>query len=576
MVGGIYKDKIMNISEYLISALAKEGVTKIFGIPGDYIISLFSEIDKKSNTDYVITTREDGAAFAADGYARCKGLGAVAVTYGVGGLNIVNAIAGAMSEMSPVIVISGAPGVTEQDKNLILHHKFGPYSFQRDIFSKITCYTTVLDDPNTAEGEIQKAILMAKRHSRPVYIEIPRDMLLVEISKNTTTVLPLERIDQDVLEMATIGALRLIYYSARMPVILAGIELHRFKLWDELNTLQRKTGFPIASTISGKSVFNEKSPFYLGVYGGAIGSKHARKVVEKSDCLIMLGGELNDVDTGIYTATLPENIIRASGNSVCINGYTYSGISTKAFVRALTERIKMYPDRSIQDNLDRISISRAAMIFDEYTLEGRNRPDLNEAKPTDKITLKYLIKFLNSHLPDNSIVVADTGDSLFAGLDLEIPPTGIFLASGFYTTMGFGVPAALGAALAKPTHKVFALIGDGAFQMTGTEISTIAKLKPRTNPVIFVINNDGYNTERFIIDGEFNDVHNWNYEGLQHTIPGIKAYRIETVSDLLNASFNDDKPVLMNVVLDRTDASESMKTLAAEFAKRLKPKEKPE
>ena len=164
------------VGHYLLEQLAANGIGHVFGVPGDYVLRFYDALSH-SPLVHVGTTREDTAAFAADGYARCRGLGALAVTYGVGALNTVNAVAGAYAESSPVVVISGAPGVEEQRKDQLLHHRFGPFGRQREIFERITCANAVLDDPYTALRQIDRVITAALRHSRPVYIELPRDQV---------------------------------------------------------------------------------------------------------------------------------------------------------------------------------------------------------------------------------------------------------------------------------------------------------------------------------------------------------------------------------------------------------------
>jgi len=170
---------IPTVAEYLLLQLENSGVDHVFGVPGDYVLGLYKKL-AESPLLHIGTTREDTAAFAADGYARCRGIGALAVTYGVGALNVVNAIAGAHAESSPIVVISGAPGITEQRKDPLIHHRFGPFSFQREIFERITCATAVLDDPLTAFRDIDRYLQAARRNSKPVYIELPRDQLDVE------------------------------------------------------------------------------------------------------------------------------------------------------------------------------------------------------------------------------------------------------------------------------------------------------------------------------------------------------------------------------------------------------------
>lgn len=536
--------KFDTIGQYLLKRLHEAGVKHIFGVPGDYVLG-FYDLMLKSPVEHIGTTREDTAAFAADGYARCLGLGALAVTYGVGALNTVNAIAGAYAESSPVIVISGAPGVREQRDDPLLHHRFGPFTFQREIFERITCASVVLNDPVIAFRQIDSAIAAARRCCKPIYIEIPRDMVMAEGYP-----IPAEPVedfasDETALSEAVAEALSLMTNSVS-PMILAGVELHRRGLQTALLTLVETVGLPVVTTLTGKSVIGERHPNFLGIYEGAMSSEQVRYAVEQSDLIIMLGVTLNDVDTGIYTTKLdPHLMVRAAQDEVVISAHRYSRIALGDFVTALL--------RAVQP---RTSLLAAAST-------ETNPP--NFPKPNRPITTSRLIARLNQALGPDMIVVSDVGDCLFAAIDLKVQEQSEFLASGFYTTMGFAVPAALGAQVARPDHRAIILVGDGAFQMTGTELSTHARLG--LNPIVIVFNNSGYSTERSILEGPFNDIASWHFDKLGELfgpLTGYAATSEEEFEQALLASLNNQSsPSLINVHLASDDASTAMKNLAA-------------
>jgi indolepyruvate decarboxylase len=322
-----------NIGQYLLKRLYDAGVKHIFGVPGDYVLG-FYDLMAKSPIQHIGTTREDTAAFAADGYARCQGMGALAVTYGVGALNTVNAIAGAHAESSPVVVISGAPGVREQREDPLIHHRFGPFTFQREIFERITCATVVLDDPIIAFRQIDRAIAQARRFCKPVYIEIPRDRVMVEGYPMPAEAMDEPSSDAAALAEAVAETVELMAKSVS-PMIVAGVELHRRGLQDALVGLVERTGLPVAATLTGKSVIGERHPAYRGVYEGAMSAENARDMVEQSDLLLMLGVTLNDVDTGVYSARLdPQRMVRAAQNEVVIRYHRYPQVTLSDFVMA--------------------------------------------------------------------------------------------------------------------------------------------------------------------------------------------------------------------------------------------------
>ncbi len=537
------------VADYLLRQLQASGVDHVFGIPGDYILGFYDKL-AASPLRHVGTTREDTAAFAADGYARCRGIGAVAVTYGVGALSVVNAIAGAHAESSPVVIISGAPGIAEQRKDPLLHHRFGPFSFQREIFDRITCATAILDDPLTAFRAIDRCLQAARQYSKPVYLELPRDQLDVEGLPIPAPATIQRDSDPGALTEAVDETLRRLHKAVR-PVILAGIEIHRRGLQDSLSQLVLNACIPVAATLTGKSVVGERHAAYLGVYEGAMGSDFTRERVEGADVLLMLGATVNDVDTGIFTAQLdPARLIHASQDQVTIGHHRYTDVSLRDFLAALRD-----------------SVSRHVCAWPE----GPPLPEFPAAAAGKPMTIARLIASLDRALTPDMSVVCDVGDCLFAALDLRVHERTHFLASAYYTSMGFAVPAALGAQVALPELRPLILVGDGAFQMSGTELSTFARLG--LDPVVIVFNNHGYSTERFILEGPFNDIAEWRFERIGELIGPVNGYRATTEDEFeqaLDAALKTTgRPSLVNVNLQASDASPAMRRLARHLGQRV-------
>ncbi len=538
------------IGDYLLKSLQQAGVGHVFGVPGDYILRFYDRLCH-SELQHIGTTREDTAAFAADGYARCRGLGALAVTYGVGALNTVNAVAGANAENSPVVVISGAPGIVEQRDDPQIHHRFGPFSFQREIFDRITCASAVLDDPYTALRQIDRVLTAARRYSRPVYIELPRDRV-------DTLAYPFPNEPEDVspsdpaaLKEAVAETLSLLR-RAKSPAVLAGVEVHRRGLQDLLTRFVLKARLPVAATLTGKSVVGERHPAYMGVYEGAMGPETARCVIEQADLLLLLGVTLNDVDLGIYTAHLdPSRMLRAGQEEVCVRHHRYPQIHLQDFLEALTSSV-----RTRSEPLPKLSAPVTAPDF---------------PVPDQPMTIDRLTARLNDALMPNMQVVADTGDCLFAALDLRVHERSEFLASAFYTSMGFAVPAALGAQVARPEHRPLVLVGDGAFQMTGTELVTAARLG--LNPIVVIFNNEGYTTERFILDGPFNDIGEWRFHRLGELfgpLMGFDAPTEEAFEQALQQALSFDAgPSVINVRLRPDETSTALRRLSDRLKARV-------
>lgn len=537
------------IADYLLRQLQACGVDHVFGIPGDYILGFYQKL-VASPLQHIGTTREDTAAFAADGYARCRGIGALAVTYGVGALNVVNAIAGAHAESSPVVVISGAPGIAEQKKDPLIHHRFGPFSFQREIFERITCATAVLNDPFTALRDIDRCLQAARLYSKPVYLELPRDQLDSAGFPVPAPGMTQPDSDPGALSEVVDETTRLLNKAAS-PVILAGVEIHRRGLQDLLSRYVTGACIPVAATLTGKSVVGERHPAYLGVYEGAMGPDYTRACVENADLLLMLGATVNDVDTGIFTAQLdPARLIHASQDQVTIGHHRYADVYLRDFLAALCD---------------------CAVIHSCHWPPGEPVAELAPATAGKPLTIARLVASLNAVLTPEMSVVCDVGDCLFAAVDLRVHERTHFLASAFYTSMGFAVPAALGAQIASPGLRPVILVGDGAFQMTGTELSTFSRLG--LDPVVIVFNNHGYSTERLILEGPFNDIAEWRYERIGELTGPINGFRASTEDEfeqaLRDALATTGCPALINADLQAGDASPAMRRLALHLGRKV-------
>jgi indolepyruvate decarboxylase len=539
------------IGEYLIQRLQAHGVRHVFGIPGDYVLGFYDQL-LASEIKTIVTCDEQGAGFAADGYARVAGLGVVCITYCVGGLKVVNPVAGAFAEKSPVVVISGAPGLNERERNPLLHHKVRDFDTQRRVFEHITVASAALEDPDTALSEIDRVLHAAVRFKRPVYLELPRDLVGVPGRPDHRARDLHETSDPLALAEALAEATALLN-AAQKPVILADVEVHRFGLQDDLVKFLEKTGIPVAATILGKSVIQEQHPQYIGIYEGAMGRSDVQEYVESSDCVLMLGAFMTDINLGIFTAKLdPAKSISATSERLAIHHHVFENVRFKDFVRGLL----------------------AADLRRHTPPAHPHPPQPREFLPGrhgEKVTIARLFERVNEFLGDHNVVVADVGNALFGAADLLIRHRTEFLGPAYYASMGFAMPAALGAQMARPDLRPVVLVGDGAFQMTGMELSTIARYG--LNPVIIVLNNFGYSTERHIHDGPFNDVLAWKYHKLPEVLGMGRAFLVETEEQLdtaLDAAAKyTDSYCLLDVHLDPMDKSAALGRLAERLAERL-------
>lgn len=575
------------IGDYLIQQLYAQGVRHVFGVPGDYVLGFYERL-AHSKLRLINTCDEQGAGFAADAYARVRGLGVVCVTYCVGGLKVANTTAEAFAEKSPVVIISGAPGMKEREKNPLLHHKVREFDTQKKVFEQLTVASTVLSDPQTAFQEIDRVLHAAMRFKRPVYIELPRDMAFVPGIPNHRPLELHERSDANSLRAALTDA-RDTINAARQPVILADVEVHRFALQDEVLKLVEQTQIPVAATVLSKSVIGEAHPLYMGVYEGAMGHDAVRQYVETSDCLIMLGAFLTDINLGVYTARLdPARSIYATSERLSIGYRTYENVRFKDFVRGLRaaklrrRTLGKIPHPTPPEVMEQASglpasrqpsglVNSLAGLRTGKPEACRDNRKLEACATSSPLTVKHLFERLNRFISQDTVVIADVGDALFGATDLYIRERTEFISPAYYTSMGFAVPACVGAQLANPKLRPLVLVGDGAFQMTGMELSTVARYK--LNPVIVVLNNRGYGTERQMQDGCYNDLWPWQFSRLPEILGTGHGWRVETEQQLDQALHEAERRTdtfcLLEVCLSQSDRSPALDRLASRLAKRL-------
>jgi indolepyruvate decarboxylase len=416
---------------------------------------------------------------------------------------------------------------------------------QYDVFEKLCIAGTELNDANTAFHEIDRVLATCKRYSRPVYLEIPRDMVHVRPDKSPDYELPAARSDSRALAEAVEEAARRIE-NARQPVLLLGVEVHRFGLQDQVLKLAESAGIPMAATMLGKGVVAETHPQYMGLYEGALGPKEVTRYVEESDCVVMLGTFMTDINLGVYTAELDmSDCIYATSEQLRIRHHHFHDVRLDDFIAGLVARspIPKNPPPAPTDWV----------------------PELFELKAEEKITITRMVERLDEQLVDDTIVIADIGDALFASTELTTRGRTEFISPAYYTSMGFAVPAALGASIASPTSRVVAIVGDGAFQMTGMELSNlVARGIPA---IVIVLNNGGYGTERLLHPGDykFNDIHSWKYHELPKVLGGGTGYEVFTEGDFdaaLSQAWNDKSgPSLLHVHLSESDSSPALDRL---------------
>jgi indolepyruvate decarboxylase len=533
------------VSDFLIERIQDAGIKHLFGVTGEFIADFLGRASKSSKISVVTTVSEDGAAIAADAYARVNGAGCVCVTYNVGALKIVNAVACAFAERSPVIIVSGAPSAKEREVGGLASHMVRSYGCQKSIFESITCAQAVLDSPANAGFEIDRVLEAMKHYRQPVYIELPAHVaeknIAYDVYRQGTPQSPKSNVQT--LEDALEETVNWINSSSR-PVILAGVEVARFGLGQKVMKFAERSNIPVVSTMLSKSVVPERHPLYLGTYSAGSSQPGVTEAMEQSDCIIMLGVMMGDASLTTIPKKQPQkrNVISATVEELVVKNHSYKDVQFVDFAEALC---KAEVQKKSTGFVSRI-IGRQ-----EFTAEQK------------KITMARLFDKINTVLGENT-VLADIGNSLHGAVDLTINQSSGFIASALYGTMGRSIPASIGVGMARPCQRPFVITGDGSFQMSVAEIGTL--LKNGINPIIFVLNNGGYCTQRMKQGGEFNTIPAWNYHRIIDTFGGGTGVRVQTEDELdraVNQAMSSTELTVINVILDPEDVVPALKRLQA-------------
>ncbi len=533
------------VGNYLLDRLHQHGVRHIFGIPGDYVIRLNNLIEKHP-IQFINTTRENTAGYMADAYGRVRGLGVACITYGVG-INIANAMSQAYVEGSPLVVISGAAGTLESAKGSSMHHLInkpkssGLDTTQLEVFQKMSVAQTVLSDPRTAPAEIDRVLHACLRYKKPVYLEFPRDVVEAPVPAEEHRFPSNPKSDPEALQEALDETINILSNS-RKPIIWVGHEAHTHRLAPAILAFAEKHHIPIVSSLLGKTVVSEKHPLFVGVYQGEMSLQQVQDFAHTCDCAVVLGVMLSDVDTGMFTAHLyDEKKIIAGQAGITIGHHHYFDVYFEDFVKAL-------PTAGLETRYVGEVPSASRRLHDRFNVSSNKT-----------ISSKTLFECLQSHLTNDHFIVSDFGDCLFGATDLILDQDS-FLASAYFATLGFGTPGAIGAQLAAPNRRVIGIVGDGAFQMTAMELSTAVRY--HLDPVIIVLNNHGYGTERPLLEGSFNDIQNWNYAKIPEVIGGGIGFRCTTEGEfdqaLRQALGTRGQLSIIEVELDKCDFSPAM------------------
>jgi indolepyruvate decarboxylase len=549
------KSSEITVADYLITRLKEIGVNHLFGVPGDFVLGFFNQV-LKSDLKYVGTCNELNAAYAADGYARIRGVGAFSSTYGVGELSAINGVAGAFAERVPMVVITGSPSTINFRTRPLLHHTLGDYQIPLRIYEKITAASTELVSAETAPAEIDRVLSVCLSHQQPVYISIPSDVVMMSCQRPQAFLFPPALgSDPDALGEAITEALEMLD-KAQKPIVIGDVELIRFKLQQDFAGFLDKTGFPYVTMMLGKSVLSEQHPQFIGLFGGERSREYVRNRVESADCILQLGAVLTDFNTGGFTTNLDDaKTISANIRSVRIKHHYYENVSLHDFILGLTKKLS----RRDPTTLDIQCAADGCM---------HRRAELYQPDVPKPLTIKRFFDRMSHFIEDDAIVIAETGVSLFSAAEMLMPEGATFIGQTFYGSIGYTIGATLGAGMAAQNRQVVLFVGDGSFQVTGQDLSTM--IRNHLKPVIFLINNDGYTIERVISDHPYNDLQPWKYHKLVEVFGGGLGIDVRTEGELeeaLTKAATADDLVFIEIHTGRLDCPESLRSAGQSMAK---------
>lgn len=538
------------LADYLFKRIKDAGIDCTFGIPGDFVLPLYAA-QTRNKLKTIVMTHEPSVGFAADAYARQKGLGVALVTYGAGGLNMVNPVGLAYAEESPLLVISGSPETRYRGQQPLLHHVVKNIDTQLKVFEEVTQSQAMLSNPMTAQDDIDRVFDTTLRFSRPGYLEIPRDMVNAEIPIHARSAMQNENPSTGALDEAIDDILHRLG-SSRKPVLLVGVEIRRFNLKDKVVALAEAMNLPVVTSILGKASFPESHPNFIGNYFGQFGNPRVMAYVDSADCILSLGAVLTEMETAGYTANLPvKSLVQATTHEVTSGFSTYHDVELKWVVDELLKRT-----RSKSQPMPRFTVPKIV-------------PERNIAPTGQKeLTVAGMIEDLNGMLSEKFSVISDVGDCLYAGLSLK---TDVFIAPGYYSSMGFGVPAGIGAQVANPKRRSIVLVGDGGFQMTGMEISTAVKLG--LNLIVIVFNNASYAMLRHIDQKrDYYDLQRWDYAAMAKAVggDGVKASTRANFQNALKTARQSDGLFLIDAVIAEDDISPTLRRLTEHFGQKVR------
>jgi len=538
------------VSDYLIVRLAELGLKDLFAVPGDYVARWFDYIDDKDRRPLLMKHNDHRASpsgghsrlpvnlnrygcrseleagYAADAYARVRGIGCVAVTYGVGAFSLVNSVAGSYVERLPVIAISGSPGSGNTDRpaarkgGILLHHATGNYRSDYDAYKNITACAVILSSAKEAPAQIDQALAIALEQKRPVYIEVWRNLWDTEC---TPPAGPLKAnpppCDEEAVKAAAAEvAARLA--RARQPMLWAGVELQRFGLQSAFAGFRDRFALPYVTSLLAKSVLSEEHPGFIGTYTGPSSDYATYQAVQQADLLLVAGDLITDDYEGIVESSYA-NMVVAYDNSVRIGYATYANVPLARFLEALVDACEGQPPGNVEPWIRRQDAAAT-------TTAG-----------TASLTYARFFERMSTWIDADMTLLPDESSSMYVSCNLPVRRQNGFVAQAAWGSIGYAAPAGMGLSVADPAHRSVVFAGDGGFQMTAQTLSSMAHFG--LNTVVFVMDNGIYGIEQALTNPAtytedepfqpFNVIPRWDYVRFAESL-GVKGRKVSTLDEL--------------------------------------------
>ncbi|EAV4401926.1 alpha-keto acid decarboxylase family protein [Salmonella enterica] len=534
------------VADYLLDRLAGCGIGHLFGVPGDYNLQFLDHVIDHPTLRWVGCANELNAAYAADGYARMSGAGALLTTFGVGELSAINGIAGSYAEYVPVLHIVGAPCSAAQQRGELMHHTLGDGDFRHfyRMSQAISAASAILDEQNAC-FEIDRVLGEMLAARRPGYIMLPADVAKkTAIPPTQALALPVHEAQSGV-ETAFRYHARQCLMNSRRIALLADFLAGRFGLRPLLQRWMAETPIAHATLLMGKGLFDEQHPNFVGTYSAGASSKEVRQAIEDADRVICVGTRFVDTLTAGFTQQLPAE---------------------------RTLEIQPYASR-IGETWFNLPMAQAVSTLRELCLECAFAPpptrSAGQPVRIDKgeLTQESFWQTLQQYLKPGDIILVDQGTAAFGAAALSLPDGAEVVVQPLWGSIGYSLPAAFGAQTAFPDRRVILIIGDGAAQLTIQEMGSM--LRDGQAPVILLLNNDGYTVERAIHGAaqRYNDIASWNWTQIPPALNAAQqaeCWRVTQaiqLAEVLERLARPQRLSFIEVMLPKADLPELLRTV---------------